>query len=253
MTFSEEICLPYLRAAQNPDGGWGFRSGSQSRIEPTRLGSPRARSSFPGECRERGDCARSPLSERFAASRRLLARRSGTRPGSLGHFSGVLGFSFDKRKPRRAQARIELARGGTSRRFRRVVAAHSPFDSRIRKCRCRTTLTGAGVGRPEQQAGSSRLHTRFSSCAHRHGISCRRRPAAGKNLLRGCSSIACAPVADGIAGIQWFTAFPANRRLAPRSGRYWRFASTRNEAKFRKASRGWKKIGAASKAPHRSR
>ena len=35
MTFSEEICLPYLRAAQNPDGGWGFRSGSQSRIEPT--------------------------------------------------------------------------------------------------------------------------------------------------------------------------------------------------------------------------
>ena len=35
MTFSEEICLPYLRAAQNPDGGWGFRGGSQSRIEPT--------------------------------------------------------------------------------------------------------------------------------------------------------------------------------------------------------------------------
>jgi len=35
VTFSEEICLPYLRAAQNPDGGWGFRSGSQSRIEPT--------------------------------------------------------------------------------------------------------------------------------------------------------------------------------------------------------------------------
>ena len=35
MTFSEEICLPYLRAAQNPDGGWGFRSGGQSRVEPT--------------------------------------------------------------------------------------------------------------------------------------------------------------------------------------------------------------------------
>ena len=35
MTFSEEICLPYLRAAQNPDGGWGFRSGAQSRVEPT--------------------------------------------------------------------------------------------------------------------------------------------------------------------------------------------------------------------------
>jgi len=35
VTFSEENCLPYLRAAQNPDGGWGFRSGAQSRIEPT--------------------------------------------------------------------------------------------------------------------------------------------------------------------------------------------------------------------------
>lgn len=35
MSFFEEVCLPYLRAAQNPDGGWGFRSGSQSRIEPT--------------------------------------------------------------------------------------------------------------------------------------------------------------------------------------------------------------------------
>ena len=35
MNFSEEICLPYLRAAQNPDGGWGFRSGAQSRVEPT--------------------------------------------------------------------------------------------------------------------------------------------------------------------------------------------------------------------------
>ena len=35
MTFSEEVCLPYLRAAQNPDGGWGFRSGAQSRMEPT--------------------------------------------------------------------------------------------------------------------------------------------------------------------------------------------------------------------------
>ena len=35
MSFFEEVCLPYLRAAQNPDGGWGFRSGAQSRIEPT--------------------------------------------------------------------------------------------------------------------------------------------------------------------------------------------------------------------------
>ena len=35
VNFSEEICLPYLRAAQNPDGGWGFRSGAQSRVEPT--------------------------------------------------------------------------------------------------------------------------------------------------------------------------------------------------------------------------
>jgi len=30
-----EVCLPYLLKAQNPDGGWGFRSGMQSRVEPT--------------------------------------------------------------------------------------------------------------------------------------------------------------------------------------------------------------------------
>lgn len=31
----DRVCLPSLRAAQNPDGGWGFREGSQSRVEPT--------------------------------------------------------------------------------------------------------------------------------------------------------------------------------------------------------------------------
>ena len=35
LSFSEEVCLPYLLAAQNADGGWGFRSGTQSRIEAT--------------------------------------------------------------------------------------------------------------------------------------------------------------------------------------------------------------------------
>jgi Squalene-hopene cyclase C-terminal domain len=35
VNFCEEICVPYLRAAQNADGGWGFRSGLQSRVEPT--------------------------------------------------------------------------------------------------------------------------------------------------------------------------------------------------------------------------
>lgn len=31
----ERVCLPYLRGAQNEDGGWGFQQGSQSRVEPT--------------------------------------------------------------------------------------------------------------------------------------------------------------------------------------------------------------------------
>ena len=31
----EGICLPLLRDAQNADGGWGFHSGSGSRVEPT--------------------------------------------------------------------------------------------------------------------------------------------------------------------------------------------------------------------------
>lgn len=33
--FPERICVPLLRDAQNSDGGWGFHSGSQSRVEPT--------------------------------------------------------------------------------------------------------------------------------------------------------------------------------------------------------------------------
>jgi hypothetical protein len=33
----EEICLARLLSAQNPDGGWGFRFGRMSAIEPTSL------------------------------------------------------------------------------------------------------------------------------------------------------------------------------------------------------------------------
>lgn len=33
--FVEAVCLPLLRSAQNPDGGWGFHPGSESRAEPT--------------------------------------------------------------------------------------------------------------------------------------------------------------------------------------------------------------------------
>jgi hypothetical protein len=33
--FVNTVCLPFLQAAQNEDGGWGFRPRSQSRVEPT--------------------------------------------------------------------------------------------------------------------------------------------------------------------------------------------------------------------------
>ena len=33
--FVETVCLPLLRSVQNPDGGWGFHPGSESRSEPT--------------------------------------------------------------------------------------------------------------------------------------------------------------------------------------------------------------------------
>jgi hypothetical protein len=35
ISFVENVCLPYLRSAQNTDGGWGFHPGAQSRVEPT--------------------------------------------------------------------------------------------------------------------------------------------------------------------------------------------------------------------------
>jgi hypothetical protein len=34
-SFVEKICLPFLENAQNTDGGWGFHSRSESRVEPT--------------------------------------------------------------------------------------------------------------------------------------------------------------------------------------------------------------------------
>jgi hypothetical protein len=34
-SFVEKVCLPNLMAAQNSDGGWGFRRGQDSAIEPT--------------------------------------------------------------------------------------------------------------------------------------------------------------------------------------------------------------------------
>jgi hypothetical protein len=34
-SFAESVCLPFLRSAQNTDGGWGFHPGSQSRAEAT--------------------------------------------------------------------------------------------------------------------------------------------------------------------------------------------------------------------------
>jgi hypothetical protein len=33
--FLQSVCLPFLRKAQNTDGGWGFHAGSESRVEPT--------------------------------------------------------------------------------------------------------------------------------------------------------------------------------------------------------------------------
>lgn len=34
-SFVEHVCLPFLRNAQNADGGWGFRPGAESRAEAT--------------------------------------------------------------------------------------------------------------------------------------------------------------------------------------------------------------------------
>jgi len=34
-SFVERICLPFLRENQNPDGGWAFQAGHESRVEPT--------------------------------------------------------------------------------------------------------------------------------------------------------------------------------------------------------------------------
>ena len=33
--FAAKVCLPFIRNAQNADGGWGFQPGLESRVEPT--------------------------------------------------------------------------------------------------------------------------------------------------------------------------------------------------------------------------
>lgn len=35
LSFVEEVCVPFLRDAQNPDGGWGYQRSSLSCVEPT--------------------------------------------------------------------------------------------------------------------------------------------------------------------------------------------------------------------------
>jgi hypothetical protein len=35
VSFREQICWPFLLAAQNPDGGWGYRPNQRSAVEPT--------------------------------------------------------------------------------------------------------------------------------------------------------------------------------------------------------------------------
>jgi Prenyltransferase and squalene oxidase repeat len=34
-SFVADVCLPFLKSARNQDGGWGFRAGAESRVEPT--------------------------------------------------------------------------------------------------------------------------------------------------------------------------------------------------------------------------
>jgi prenyltransferase beta subunit len=35
VSFAEQGCVPFLRKAQNQDGGWGYSPGAVSRVEPT--------------------------------------------------------------------------------------------------------------------------------------------------------------------------------------------------------------------------
>lgn len=34
-SFTQDICLPFLREAQTPEGGWGYRPGGRNAVEPT--------------------------------------------------------------------------------------------------------------------------------------------------------------------------------------------------------------------------
>ena len=90
MNFIEQSCLPYLRNAQNEDGGWGFMPGAGSRVEPTAwaLIALHEFASATGSQKAVSDAA--ALFETISTRRWLLARGPGTTQRLVGHFSGLL-------------------------------------------------------------------------------------------------------------------------------------------------------------------
>ncbi len=88
--FVSSVCLPFLRAAQNEDGGWGFHPGPQSRVEATSW--TLLALSGTGII-VRNTASWIPVSPRHAIAGWILAFLSDAKRGLLGHIARLVGTS----------------------------------------------------------------------------------------------------------------------------------------------------------------
>ena len=163
VNFSEEICLPYLRAAQNPDGGWGFRSGAQSRVEPTAWALIALQQAFSAQG-EGADSGASERGLRYLADSQLV---DGSWPSAHGQGKGAWVTSLACWAFLSAdENRAALGRGLDWLAAERPAIRADGFDffaalAEAKKFRVRTTRCGDGVGPAEPRAGSSQPPMRF--------------------------------------------------------------------------------------------
>ncbi len=201
--FLAEICLPFLKSAQNADGGWGFRTGAESRVEPTAW----AILALAG-LDSQAEIVSGGL--RFLRSTQLP---DGSWPASPGQTVGCWATSLGVLGAGERCGVAASVGGGTALDLRGLAerfdfrAANDAKDSLAREkeklFRNKTSRCGAGDGHRTRRAGWNRLRSGFSRWSKRRRSCCRKAQASGEISRDACSTTECVLEADGIAGIRW--------------------------------------------------
>ncbi len=119
--FVEEVCLPFLRNAQNRDGGWGFHPQSESRVEPTCW----ALQALSESSNREAEVERRPwiaIPSRGSAWRRFVALDARREIRLLGDFARLLGLAHCGGFVRRGDRGHQLALPGLAEGHHAVAA-----------------------------------------------------------------------------------------------------------------------------------